>query len=345
MNDREFKQANLVFTGRLRDNKDKGLDTSMPRVALEKEDVEKLFKEYFPQAVADTVNTEILLHKVFFDIMYYTGRRGKEGLRDLSKTSFEVKTSANKKEFIEITFNEKTKKNQGDTMSAAANALHNDHHIITSIPDSQLCPVESFKRYVDLLHPKLPAFFQKPNKFKTGFNREAIGKNMLGSLMKDISEKAKLSKIYTNHQIRKTTATGMHKSGFTLEQISHVTKHKNLDSLKHYVAAPTIQEKEAYNEGLFSYGNNEAITSPTKRFHEPLQEPPAKRFVVENKENSEIIPKDLVIQPQNEVGNTPVPAANAKLQQSVVTNRLQQASNLFQNANFNNCNFNFSFPQ
>ena len=62
--------------------------------------------------------------------MYYTGRRGKEGLRNLCKSSFKVDKTADGKEFIEITFNEKTKKNQGDSMSTSVNALHNDHHII-----------------------------------------------------------------------------------------------------------------------------------------------------------------------------------------------------------------------
>ena len=36
MNDRTFTQANLVFNGRLRDNKEKGLDKSAPRSSLEK---------------------------------------------------------------------------------------------------------------------------------------------------------------------------------------------------------------------------------------------------------------------------------------------------------------------
>ena len=77
MNDRIFTQANLVLTGRMRDNKDKGLDTTTPHIALEKEDLEKLFTEYFPKTVSDTINAEVLLHKVFFDIIDYTGRRGK----------------------------------------------------------------------------------------------------------------------------------------------------------------------------------------------------------------------------------------------------------------------------
>ena len=74
MNDRPFTQANPVFSGRLHDNKNKGLNTSMPRPSLLQQDIEKLFNEYFIRTVGDKLDTQILLHKVFFDIMYYTGR-------------------------------------------------------------------------------------------------------------------------------------------------------------------------------------------------------------------------------------------------------------------------------
>ena len=174
MNDRPFMQANLVLTGRLRDNKEKGLDVSSPRSAMEKEDVEKLFNSYLNRAAADELNTEILLHKVFFDVMYYTGRRGKEGLRNLTKESFMVKTGPDNKQFIEITFNEKSKKNQGDSTSAAVNALHNDHHVITEIQGSDLCPVESYKQYISLLNPAQKAFFQHPSANKKSFTREPV---------------------------------------------------------------------------------------------------------------------------------------------------------------------------
>ena len=49
--------------------------------------------------------------------MYYIGCRGKEGLKKLSKRSFEVKKTPNGEEFIEITFNEKTKKSQVHSLS------------------------------------------------------------------------------------------------------------------------------------------------------------------------------------------------------------------------------------
>ena len=251
-----------------------------------------------------------------------------------------MKTSATGEQFIEITFDEKTKKNQGDSLSAASNSLHNDHHVITEIKDSILCPVSSFKMYLDLLNPDCTTFFQYPNKRKDGFTKEVIGKNPLGTMMKEISDVAGLSKIYTNHQIRKTPVTGMHRSGFSLQEIANVTKHKNLDSLKHYVSKPTLQEKASYNQGLFNYGN----TKENPKRSNNKTEPQPKKKQAQNKENLQeerdndnaIAVQDLQVEPhQQEV--------RADLR-SVITNQLRQAPNLFQNATFSNCNFNFTLP-
>ena len=218
--------------------------------------MEKLFNEYFKNGLEND-NTEVLMHKVFLDVMYYTGRRGKEGLQEHSKTSFDVKIGPDKKEFMQINFNEKTKKNQGNSTSTAVNTLHNDRHFISEI-EGPLCPVKSFTKYLSLLHTEQSAFFQYPSKDNRGYTMMCIGTNSLGSMMSEISRKAQLSKKYTNHQIRKTTVTAMHCSGYSLHEISNVTKHKNLDSLKHYIDWPTHFEREVYNEAMFQYANSPA---------------------------------------------------------------------------------------
>ena len=103
------------------------------------------------------------MHKVFFDIMYYTGRRAKEGLRNLTKNSFDLKISPGGTEYIEINFNETTKRNQGDTTYSATENLHNNHAIISEQEGDVRCPVNFFKHYIENLNDKCDAFFQYPD--------------------------------------------------------------------------------------------------------------------------------------------------------------------------------------
>ena len=110
MNDAQFLPANKVFNGRMRDNKEKGLNISQPRKSIDQEDMKILFNDYFTKGVK-AQNTKILLQKVFFDIVYCTGHRAKEGLRKLSKNFFDIKRGSDGLEYVEITFNENTKKN------------------------------------------------------------------------------------------------------------------------------------------------------------------------------------------------------------------------------------------
>ena len=95
-----------------------------------------------------------------------------------------------------------------------------------------------------------------------------LGKNHLGDMMITTSEKAQLSKIYTNHQIQHTTATGMKKIGHNLKEISDVTKHHILQSLQHYLDVATIEDKERYNNSLHKYtkkSQSENATAPTSK--------------------------------------------------------------------------------
>ena len=92
MRNDQFQNANAVFKGHLRHSKELGLDVSVCKEPISKCDVEKLYEEYFIPGLAKK-DTQILQHKVFFELLYYCGRCGKEGLRDLKQSSFELCTS------------------------------------------------------------------------------------------------------------------------------------------------------------------------------------------------------------------------------------------------------------
>ena len=140
--------------------------------------------------------------------MFFLGKRGAEGLRQMTKTSFQIKLNAHGREYIELTYNESTKKSDGTN-----NNPFNDHHIILSQPLSRQYPVRSFKFYLSKL-TDLEALFQQPNPNfkhpKDQWNkRSPCGVNTIGVYLSEISHEAGLSYICTNHCTRGTTATAM----------------------------------------------------------------------------------------------------------------------------------------
>ena len=144
---------------------------------------------------------------------------------------------------MQLTFNEKTKKNQDHKNSSAQNALHNEENIISAQPNNPLCTVKSLKKNLAKLNEDCNDFFQYPSKDNKGYDNKPIGKNSLADMMKDLSTDTELSRIYTNNCIHKTTATAMKRQGFDLNEIQNVTEHKNLDSLKHYISGPSYKDK------------------------------------------------------------------------------------------------------
>ena len=360
MNDQVFLQANKVFTGRLHDNKEKGHDKTKRQLPIDKEDMEKLFQNYFTPGL-ESGDTKVLLQKVFFDIVYYTGRRGKEGLRDLDKNSFDIKTGSDGLDYIELNFNEKTKRNEGDKNSSGQNALHDDHHIISAQPGNNLCPVESFKTYISKFNKRCDALFQYPSNDKTSVDRKPIGKNTLATMMKETSEDAKLSHTYTNHCIRKTTATALRRQGFDLDEIKNVTKHKNIESLKHYIDAPMYQDKRNYNEALLNYAEKHELEPKHKKTklqkvankmskNKEIQQPKTDAVAPVMAQSDNVLPENCLVpmyppeDSQDSIENcAAVPMQNQN--NNVVNNQLKTASHLFQNATFNNCNFTFEMPK
>ena len=63
MRDDTFLQANKVFTGQLRLNKEEGLDVPTPIRSIDPADLNKLFDDYFIPGLAKG-DTEVLMHSV-----------------------------------------------------------------------------------------------------------------------------------------------------------------------------------------------------------------------------------------------------------------------------------------
>lgn len=128
-------------------------------------------------------------------------------------------------------------------------------------PQSERCPVKSFKFYLSKLNPKCPWFFQTPNPYMANPNVDLwykncpVGEGTIGLFMKQISISTNLPKLYTNHKIRGTTASIV-QDKFGLHGAAHVTHHRSYESLRTYLAKPTLQDKANYSNALFEHASS-----------------------------------------------------------------------------------------
>ena len=114
--------------------------------------------------------------------------------------------------------------------------------------DDPLCPVKSFRKYLEHLNPENNFLWQSPldkiNLETTNiwYSKQHLGKNTLGNFMQDVSKECKLSKKYTNHSIRVTGATVLTRQNFSASEIMSITGHKSVQSLTRYQRTQDIQK-------------------------------------------------------------------------------------------------------
>ena len=102
-------------------------------------------------------------------------------------------------------------------------------------------------------------------------SKRSLGKNAIGKMMKDIIEKAKLQRLYTNHCARVTVVSNLRDAGFEAQDIAAVTGHKRTASVERYVRQKRDDEKRSVSQIL-----NESMRSAVeKTLH---QQSPTKRL-------------------------------------------------------------------
>ena len=193
--DPEFMAANKVLKGEQIIHRTEGEDKSQSKKWVSKPDFSKMYK-FVCNHLDDP---ETLQQKVFLDLNFYGGHRGREGLWKLTKSSFEIKENPDGKKFIVMTHNEQKKK-QGDENSGARNQISENRPLIMEHKNSDLCPVKSFQAYLTHLHPNAEFLFQKPKyRINTKYEniwheKNPVGEGKLGEFFKTISTRVKMLK-------------------------------------------------------------------------------------------------------------------------------------------------------
>lgn len=119
---------------------------------------------------------------------------------------------------------------------------------------------------------------------KVWFARERRGHNWYQDVMKNISEEAKLSKVYTNGSIRATIVTQLIAAGYTNRTIMEITGHKSHAMVQTYSRQLEMMDSVEHRQAnmlLNSSGRN-ALRGRENRFGEVVQAPGALKTIGEN---------------------------------------------------------------
>ena len=222
--DAEFRESHEAFKGAMRELKDEGKGAVNHHPEILPADLLKL------TASLSTGSPALLQEKVQFDIRFYFCRRGAENMHKMTKDTFEVKQSPEGERYICQVKDELNKNHQENCKESYSGYMPEKR-------GSNDCPVQSFMMYLQHLHPDCESLWARP---KADFSSDIwyynrpVGAVLLGKFMKDISVKYGLSKMYTNHSIRVTSASILTRKKYSFSQIKEITGHKSVSSLAIY---------------------------------------------------------------------------------------------------------------
>jgi len=112
------------------------------------------------------------------------------------------------------------------------------------------------KKYISKINVSCEAFFQYPKRKRAEesddvwYENRPLGTNELKSMMKDISKRAALSQIYTNHSLRATAITLWSDAYICSRHIMNISRHHNEESIKHYDTWPSSSKPRQCSDVL-----------------------------------------------------------------------------------------------
>ena len=238
-----FDSKSSKETKKEKTNRNKNKKSRMAEVKKHKTPIAEgdmnLLNRYFADCFR---NSTKLQEFVWFNLCYHFGRRGREGWRALQKEHFEIMVDADGNCYVGAVLTESTKNNPGGQSCQDYSDVR-----MYEVVSNSMDPVKAFEFYLSKLHPENKNLFSKSKKIFSRddiwFTKEVIGKNTLVNMMKNISNKAGLSKVYTNHCVRASTVTHLYQAGVDAHQICSITKHENESTLAHYISSTSDKQK------------------------------------------------------------------------------------------------------
>ena len=228
ISNKTFTVANTVFQNMLKHIKEVGKGDTTHYPEIEPEDLKKLYSGF------DINSPAGLLEIVWFNIMFFLIRRGRENIRQMDKHTFKISIDASGKQYISQISGE-SDKNHGIN----DNPFDTNGEGRVYETKGEKCPVKCFCRYLSLLHPDCNDLWQRPRaKFnyldRTWYCNVPLGEKYLGKMLPMLSTKYGLSQRYTNHSLRVTSLQVLDDANIDSRHIIRVSGHKNPESVSNY---------------------------------------------------------------------------------------------------------------
>ena len=240
-----FVAANRVFDAKCKIYVARGNPKPKHKPCISETDMTKL-NGYF----ADHANDPTKLQEfVWFGLCYYFGRRGREGWRGCTSSSFICQTDEDGIQYITEGTTMTSKNRQGgskvDDNDYSDPRLYNNE-VITA-----------YKLFLSKRNPLVSSLFQTPMKNRVPeddvwYKNEPMGPSTIGSIMQRISKNARLSHIYTSHCVRASMITILYRGGVQPKEICGITKHKRESSLDSYIKGSSSKQKRQCSHVLSS---------------------------------------------------------------------------------------------
>ena len=251
----KFVESTIVFENVLKKIKENGKGEINHHPEMEPEDISKLYQSF------DLNDPAGLQEMVWFCIMYFFIRRGRENQRAMTKDTFKVDIDASGKRFIHQVDGESDKNH---SISDHTFSTTGEGRIYETGGDK--CPVNAFILYLSKLNPNLNALWQRPRpsitiKHDVWYCNIPHGEKYLGVMLSKLSKKYELSQVYTNHSLRVTSLQALDDNNVEGRHIIRVSGHKNVESVENYARKLSASRKRKISTILANSCNRQSESS------------------------------------------------------------------------------------
>lgn len=313
----EFKAANRVLDGLLKDRMQKGISKPTAHKAIiSPTDLMKI-QTYLGNAAA---NPLILRHCVWYNISIHFVTRGIEFHNQLRLNSFEFLVDEIG-EYASLTHETKQKNYQGGTRSDEA--PYDKRMYATGTPN---CPLAMLRLLITKTDPAATMLFNQynaeavtlPRSTAHWFTAKPLSKRTFSSFMPDISKWANTSR-YTAHCLRATAIQYLNDAGHETRHIMFLSGHRNESSIRSYNRSVSSLQKKSLSSTLSAIAVGRAPTSQST------------------------VP--AVMSPQNQLSlpssDVQRPAIMPTVSVSTNNNNFTATPGFLSNSSFTGCTFNF----